>query len=383
MNYKHFVVWFTGISISLIVSYCAVLCIIDPLGIFNIVSIKGINNYKGVQNNYIDVWKPYEIKDKKPDIIFIGSSRVFQVVDVRSYKTDCIIYNAGFSGLSIKDMDAYIDMICKVKKPKKIYIGLDLFQFGNNNFSRDRLGFSINRLNNIINKNNTIFLCKMQDSLSIDFKNIIRTMIVSMKNINKQSDFINGYYNNDYNISLNVDKLGYYRSLNQYNREYIEWTYSDKSMEYLKKILKKADQNDIEVIVYFNPVSIELMSLMRIYEIDDDLEKIKRDVTSICGVVYDFNFTNEDVINKKYFIDASHVNKLFGDFIIEDLQNNKDSNRMLILTNQNIENQLKKEKCNFDNWKKCNLKYYTSMEKQLKENNQEVIQGDFKEFIGF
>lgn len=382
MNYKHFVVWFTGISIFLIVSYCAVLCIIDSLGIFNIISIKGINNYKGVQNNYIDVWKPYEIKDKKPDIIFIGSSRVLQAVDVRSYKADCIVYNAGFSGLSIKDMDAYIDMICKVKKPKKIYIGLDLFQFGNNSFLDDRSGFSMNRLNNVINKGNTIFLCKMQDSLSIDSKNIIRTINGSMKNINERSDFVNGYYNNDYNVSLSVDKLGYYGSLNQYNREYMEWAYSHKSMECLKKILEKADQNDIEVIVYFNPVSIELMSLMRIYKLDDDLERIKREVTSICGVVYDFNFVNKYIIDKKFFTDASHANRLFGNLIISNLQMQKDSVSMLVLTNQNIEKQMEKEKCSFDNWKKNNLDYFISMEKKLK-GNKKVKVGDFKEFIGF
>lgn len=380
MKYKCFVKLFIVTSVSLSSFICILLCLIDPLGIFNIVTIKGFNHYKGiVQEKYMDVWKPYEIKEKKPDIIFIGSSRVYLAIDARSYRSNYTIYNAGFSGLSIKDMDAYVDMICKMKKPKKIYIGLDLFQFGDSDFSSSRPGFSLYRLNNVAAKDNTIFLYKMHDSLSIDFKNIVNVIDNSLKNVNRQSNFINGYCN----TSFNINEKGYYSTINSYNNKYKKWKYSKNSMTCLKEILKKANKNGIEVIIYFNPVSIELMSLMRIYEIDDDLEKIKRDVTSICGVVYDFNFTNEDVINKKYFIDASHVNKLFGDFIIEDLQNNKDSNRMLILTNQNIENQLKKEKCNFDNWKKENLKYYTSMEKQLKENNQEVIKGDFKEFIGF
>lgn len=382
MKYKYFVKLFIVTSIFLMSIICILSCLIDPLGVFNIVKVKGINHYKGVQANYMDVWKPYEIKEKKPDIIFIGSSRVNDVIDVRSYKANYVAYNAGFSGLSLKDMDSYIDMICKVKKPKKIYIGLDLFQFGNNSFLGNRPGFSMDRLNNVGTKDDTIFLCKMHDTLSIGFKNIISVINDSRKNIDRESEFINGYYNNDYNTKLSINRIGYYGSINQYNKEYKNWTYSNNAMAYLKRIIQKANKNDIEVIVYFNPISIELMSLMRIYEIDNDLDRIKQEVTSVCGIVYDFNFVNNYTVDKKYFSDASHANRLFGNIIITNLKNKEDSEAMLVLTNKNIENRLEKERRNYADWKKNNLKYYLSMKKKM-EGNEKVKEGDFKEFIGF
>lgn len=378
MNYK----CFAGLFVSIIIIYCFVLFMIDPLGMLNIVNIKGFNHYKGIQDRYIDVWKPYEIQDKKPDVVFIGSSRVYYVIDPRAYQTNAVVYNAGFSSLSLKDMDAYIDMICAIKTPKIIYIGLDLFQFGNENFQTDRSGFSTDRINNVSANDDNILLYKFKDTLGIEIKNIKDVIKNSKKNVDREPEFINGYYNNDFNINLNVNKNGYYGSINGYNKTYKNWKYSQDAIECLQNIIEKAQKNNIEVVVYFNPTSVELMDLMRIHKVDDDLEKIKREVADICGTVYDFNFVNGYVNDKKYFVDSSHVNRLFGELVIQDLQNKHDSERMLVLTNANIDEQLAKERKSFAEWKNANTEYHTAIENAVKDNKQVKV-GDFKKYIGF
>lgn len=383
MNYKHFTVWFMRISISLMICICAIICIIDPLAMFNIVNIKGFNHYKGIQNRYIDIWKPYDIKDKKPDIIFIGSSRVGNVIDTRMYKTNDVVYNAGFNSLTLKHMDAYLDMVYKIKKPKKIYIGLDFFQFDKGNFQKiDRNGFSNERIQKICSNDKTIWLYKLKENLGIDGRNIVKVIKNSSKNDDLTSEYISGYWNTRYNNSFNINKGGFYESINTYSNMYSRWKLSQEAIDCFKLIVKKAKRNNVEVIVYFNPVSIELINLMRIHKVNDDYERVKREVTSICGVVYDFNFVNKDIINKKYFMDSSHANRLYGNIIIRNLNNKKDSKNMLVLTRKNINSQLQKERKNFVEWKKKNSKYYASMEKKLK-GNKKVKEGDFKEFIGF
>lgn len=384
MNYKRFTAWFIGISISLMMCVCAALVIIDPLGMFNIVNIQGFNHYKGIQNRYIDVWKPYEIRDKKPDIIFIGSSRVGHVIDPRVYKADAVVYNAGFNGVSLKHLNQYINMIYSIKKPKKIYLGLDFFQFDEFSFSmnKNKYGFSSERINNIVNKDDIIFFYKLKDTLGIDKKHLYTVLKNSRQKENISSEHINGYYNYDNNINMHINKKAYYMALSQYTKSYKKWTYSNDAMECFQQIVNDAKKNNVELVVYFNPISIELLSLMEINNVYDDLERVKRKVTSICGVAYDFNFVNKDITNKKYFVDASHANRLYGNIIIRDLKNKKDSTNMLVLTRKNINNQLKKERKNFVEWKKKNSKYYASMEKKLKGNKKVKI-GDFKEFIGF
>lgn len=381
MNYRSFVNWFTGISISLIIVISAALCIIDPLGIFNIVNIKGFNHYKKIQVSYMDVFKPYEIQEKKPDIIFIGSSRVCRSIDPIALHTGDVVYNAGFNTLTLKDMDTYLDMVYKIKKPKKVYIGLDFQQFDEAELKLHRTGFSLERVQNITTKDNIICLYKLKDTIGIGGENIISVIEDSNRNINEPASFFNGY-NYEYNKNLKINSRWFYSTFNIYNNIYSKWKYSKRAMAHFRNIVKKAKKNNVELIVYFNPVSIELMNLMRIYKIDDDLEKVKKEVTYVCGIVYDFNFVNKYVTNKKYFMDGSHCNRLYGDIIIKDLKNKKNSKSMLVLTKENVEFQLKKERNSFTGWRKKNSKYYASMEKKLK-GNKKVKVGDFKKFIGF
>ena len=258
MRYKYFVVWFSSISIIFLIVYFILTIIIDPLGIFNSNIIKGFNNYKVLQSSYLDVWKPYEIKKVKPDIIFIGSSRVYYSIDPKLYKTNDIVYNAGFSGLSLSDMRDYLNMIYTIKKPKKVYIGLDLFQFSDDNFNQERKGFSVARINDIANEE-YIFTNKVKDSLGVG--GLFKTIEVSYKDKNKDAIFVNGYLN----INKPLNHKSYYDGINYFMDRYRIWNYSDKAIKCFENIVLDAKKNNVELVVYFNPISIELMSLIRAY----------------------------------------------------------------------------------------------------------------------
>lgn len=375
MRYKYFVVWFSSISIIFLIIYSILTIIIDPLGIFNSNIIKGFNNYKVVQGGYIDVWKPYNIREVKPDIIFIGSSRVYSSIDTRLYETNKVVYNAGFSSLSLGDMREYLNMIYAIKKPEKVYIGLDLFQFSADNFDRVRDGFSYYRINNVGNKKN-LLLDKIKDSLGVG--GLAKTVKNSLNNKDKEPVFVYGYLN----TNNNLDNKAYYDAFNDYMGKYGRWNYSEKAMECFKGIVLDAQKNDVELVVYFNPMSIEIMGLVRAYDLENHLDMIKKEIVSICGVLYDFNYVNENVMNKELFFDASHSNRKFGKIIIQALHNNVDSSSMLVLNRQNIDRQLDRERKKFLDWKNLNIEFYNKIV-SCSIKAQKVEEGAFKKYIGF
>ena len=121
-----------GVGISI---FWGTLIVVDPLGIWHFPIIKGFNNYKVSQPAYLDFFKPYEYRMVKPDVVFLGSSRVYVGLCPDDYPDESVkVYNMGMSSLSIRDAYQYLKFMIRVHKPKKVYLGLDFFQFDSHNF---------------------------------------------------------------------------------------------------------------------------------------------------------------------------------------------------------------------------------------------------------
>ena len=144
------------------------LIIVDPLGIWHFPIIKGFNNYKVSQPAHLDFFKPYEYRLIKPDVVFLGSSRVYVGLCPDDYPDKSVkVYNMGMSSLSIRDAYQYLNFMIKVHKPKKVYLGLDFFQFDSHNFYDSRQGFSQVRLNKIASNWLSYMMFKMQETAGL------------------------------------------------------------------------------------------------------------------------------------------------------------------------------------------------------------------------
>ena len=117
---------------------------VDPIELWEAPIIRGFNHIKPKQGNFLDVFKPFQVVRHAPEIVYIGTSRVYV-----GFRPEENAYNMGGSSLSLPDMRAYLRFIYSQHVPKKVFIGLDLFQFGRENMMRKREGFSQERLDTL------------------------------------------------------------------------------------------------------------------------------------------------------------------------------------------------------------------------------------------
>lgn len=329
MNYKkYFITSVLMISIWIIFLYSASV-IIDPIGIFNSPVIKGINNYKIHQANYLDTFKTYQIVENQPEVIFIGTSRVYVgwYPSLEGYRDDKV-YNLGGSSLSLKDIKQYLHLAYKTCHPKEVYCGLDFFHFGKENCNTNRLGFEQERLDNV--RKNIIVrkFSAICDSMKLQ-KTLYDTVMASRQFPDKEELFIRGW--DRLRGSQEINRVEYQHELNSYKQTYNNYSYSPDSMRYLKEIFEEAKLHDVKLYLFFNPVSIDMHKLLISYGHKSELEKIKNEVADIVGIVYDFNFENPYLTKENLFYDSSHYNMKFGELIKRAIKTGKETDYMRII----------------------------------------------------
>lgn len=380
MNYKRvFHVWVSivGVIVAFIIVATVV---IDPINAIGFPLIKGINNNKYAQDQYMDVYKPFELARKEADVILIGTSRVYRGIrptfeGVMNEK----VYNLGMSSLSLDHMKAYLQFAYKIHQPKKVFIGLDLFNFSRTNFKNRKVGFSQDRLDNI-NRNFSIYHAIIE-SLQLNKSLLKNTFVKSHKNRCASLLFSNGWYIRDDDAPEIVPE-GYYYNLNDYKNVYKEFKYSEEAITCLEHIVNEAKERGIEVFVFFNPINADIRNIVYLSGHGESLADIKKQIVRRIGRVYDFNFNNAYTESRKLYYDCSHYSPKMGEYIKADILVGHETERMHILTSDNIDRQLEKDYTRYQDWVSKNKEYVNLMTEKIKSNGK-IEEGEFKDILGF
>ena len=94
--------WFLGTVLGI---FCVVLLLagtawlIDPIELWESPVIRGFNHIKPKQASFLDVFKPFQVRRHAPEIVYIGTSRVYV-----GFRPEENAYNMGGSSLSLSDM---------------------------------------------------------------------------------------------------------------------------------------------------------------------------------------------------------------------------------------------------------------------------------------
>ncbi|WP_027396875.1 hypothetical protein [Anaerovibrio lipolyticus] len=372
MEYKRYTYFIIGALLCSLLCLISVFYIVDPIGIWGSYEIQGFNQAKVKQGNYLDVYKPYEYARVQPDVIWIGTSRVY--VGFAPYES-ANEYNLGMSSISLADVKKYLQFVYSVKKPSKVYVGLDLFQFGPEykRMASDELVDK--RLNAIKTGHIYHWAMAVKDSFGVK-KTILPTMEDSRDNNTV-------YYQRGWDVkrgnadSINVDE--YYASLNIYGKTYNDFSYDPEAMDCFRDIVKDAADNSVELVVFFNPITVDLQAMQDIYDISDDFYSIKKEVASI-HPVYDFCWVNEYTIDRqKWFYDASHFRDNYGK-MCRDAMNGDDNRTAIYLKSENVNEMIARERLLFDEWKIVNITYCDELSRRVMEN---ISIGSLKKYIGF
>lgn len=321
MYYKKILYTWLSIAFSVIFIFISLYIIVDPVNILGSPVIQGLNHQKIKEGSFLDIVKPYQYLRAAPDEVYIGSSRIY--VGLGPVPGDEInAYNMGFSGLSLPDMQHYIEFICETNPPKTLYVGLDFFQFGKENFNTKREGYSCQRLKSLAEHNKfKYFQWLLADALSFcNAEYLVDTIIASYKaKDNEMPLFYNGCDLRRGLSEFNNEEAQYV--LISFDRQYREWELEPESIETFKEIERYLRNKNIRVYYFINPVSAELASVMHKYNHDKDFENIKGILQEVC-FIKDFSSADYRGMQENiYFYDYSHYNIQIGVGMLNEIIN--------------------------------------------------------------
>lgn len=289
--------------------------LVDPYGDREILCkniYKPVLNERAKKYNYIF----YDNNIEKYDSLILGSSRVMTIAP--SHTAEGKFYNFGVHVANNTEKLFLIEEWIKRKSIKKIYFGIDFYNFHNKK----------SQLN--LNKN------KFQEQYSHNYLSI-ETLNMSFKTL--QYDFKNTpqvffkddgelvYFQNDTMIrngSFNFSDTKYIQEAQQnYQNNYIKDKFEIEYdvFETLKKVKKICSENNIELYVFITPSHItDIKRVAADFELNSKFDMIREHLREIFGTVHDFSLASAENKNNRYFYDAYHYRANLGDKILNTLK---------------------------------------------------------------
>lgn len=359
---------------------------VDPIGLWGTPIRAGFNNLKIQQSLFMDIFKPYEYVRFLPDIVYIGTSRTNIGWDA-STGPEANAYNFAMSGLSLSSTESYLKFAYKVHKPKKVYLGLDIYSFNYKNYHQlgdnARPSFSLERLEAISDGGIFSRMYAWKDSLAM-MKEVLPTMERSRKDPEHPELSVRGWFR-EHGGAPAVSVESYYGIFNLTNRETKEFTsfhYEPEAMDCLGRILAEAEGNGVEIVLFFHPVSVDEHTMLYLGGQEPLLDEIKRE-TAQMHPVYDFDCPSAWTmdIQGNYF-DFVHYRKPLGDAVRNALYSGEVDGMAHLLTKDNAQESIREEQAAYAAWREENRERVDALRFYF-ETKEKAEPGAFKEFIGF
>ena len=319
MFYKRlFVAFFLGF-ISIMALAVGLLWLIDPVEIFGSPIIQGFNDQKVREGLVLDVVKPYQYIRTRPDVLYIGNSRVY--VGLGPVPGDNVkAYNMGQSSMSMPDMLDYLKFCCMYHKPKVIYIGLDIEQFGKENYFLEREGYSKDRLNNLMSCKTILeqYYYLLQDGIMFGSIEYMEEVVKASYTSSDHCPLFYAGCDLKRGLSDGRDQDIYDVVLESFHEKYYRWEYEPQSMIKFKEIVTFLNEQDVKVVYFFNPISKDLLDIQDINGLTSVYSSIKKEVSDFVEVT-DFATVNDITSDLSNFYDPSHYRIRAGVKILENL----------------------------------------------------------------
>ena len=259
------------------------------------------------------------IKNKKPEIIALGSSRVMQF---REESFNAKFITAGGAMNFLNEGYLFLKEMTKYHKPKIIILGLDFWWFNENYYQPSLVNDLEEKNSNIKDKINKILsdIIKKEIDFKI-FKYISRDKndITNYQNIGIRSlEYSNGFRKDgSYQYSQFIlgekenSDIGFSNTFNRINNGNSRFEYanhiSKERVEIFNEIIKFAKDNDIKLILFIPPLANEVIEKMNSlgdkYNYVSEFRKLVKE-TNIEN--YDFHDMRDYYKDSCEFVDGFH-----------------------------------------------------------------------------
>ncbi|MDH5561244.1 MAG: hypothetical protein OEY59_10380, partial [Deltaproteobacteria bacterium] len=156
--------------------------VVDPFGIYKIMTVKGLNERKPEIKKHITLVKTLSVNKIKPKSVILGSSRAAFGFDpeynVWSQKP---VYNMAFPGIDISATYQYFKDALNQKSVKTVVLAVDFFMFNRYLNNKNGIDNAILNINESINKRLKYYVRLVSINFSID------TLMSSVSTLMNQS----------------------------------------------------------------------------------------------------------------------------------------------------------------------------------------------------
>lgn len=366
-KYKKFnkLVFLLAISVLFIIGIFNL--VIDPYGVWNIVSIYKINASKTDKEPHERFFKAIDIMKLKPKTIFIGTSRTRIGLDPEFFQENIKepAYNLAVASANAHEMLRYFQHTLKNQPNlRRVVIGIDIYSF--NKFLTDRPGFDDNLMEQkSITIKNAINVLWTADA----FKSSIKTL----KNNFTEPDFKDFNHNGKSSemylerTYVNVKNISYFTHINENNLNdpevYARYSLSPDLLNDFRSVVLTCKERNIDFKVFISPSHVTDCEAIRAAGLWPIFEQLKIELSKITPV-WDFSgynsITTEPISDHmKNYWDSSHYRKGIGNLILMRLFNiHSDSvpeDFGVLLTTNNLNQHLRKVRKDRELWANQNI----------------------------
>ena len=257
--------------------------------------------------------KSLQVVFRQPEIVVIGSSRIYRGIQTSSYPHDGF-YNLGISNMRIREAYAFVVHAVRWTPISEIILGLDYFMFDTNKKWESGFDPSISGASYLLTAAPTSLITKMAyDDVKLSLSGVHKGdgywtrsgfKITNPRTAKDSARILKSFYNSEKIITI-------------------------KEFEVYENILEFAKRQNVRLSVFISPMNQKLLKRMMKKKRYTNFNQWKNTIRSISlkhtVKLYDFSetnpFFNDSIMNgsTKYWIDASHYSPYVGDWILTEI----------------------------------------------------------------
>lgn len=305
---------------------------LDPLWCFNnfyFTKYKNSYDERALKTNYLVYSKA------KFDGILLGSSRSTLIHTDKKFN-EYKIFNYSCASLQVREYKGLIDNAKKINNNKLpiVILGVDFFTYLNEPKLQNNPEKYYDDTKNFINR--------FEILLSYDtFKKAKKNLTI------KEPIFLERVYDKNYNVftSINTQENNTNNINNSIPKFEKEFYTKEKPIDNFSLKIRelKEKYSDTKFVIFTTPITKELFSkILENEKLYDLYENWIKELVGVFGEIDHFMFINDISINSSTnFYDGHHFYPFVGDIVYNSLINNVDTNNMIKINNQNIDEKLK------------------------------------------
>lgn len=267
--------------------------------------------------------KGLQIVNRQPDILFVGSSRVYRAFNTEDKFLYKNAYNCGIPGMTIYEAEKYIDQAIHFASPKTIVLGLDFWMFDKSIRYKSSSVKNIGQINNLVDSFLTALLSKdaLFDSIQI------------LKSGQTPSPYGRWDGSGCY-MSVPITKERTDILLNEYEKFFDTVEIDLLQTKVLETIITKIKKHNIDLYIYISPLHSKILKIYNNKE-EGLFDAFRQSIASIClkhNVFFnDFSqdylsYQDLDKGSTELWFDYSHFLPPVGEKIFKNLLSLKNTN---------------------------------------------------------